>query len=363
MWLLSSISVVQGLHLTALKPASTDLEKGLARSSSQRPKIPSGFLQSPCHQRGFFLSSSRLQSRASRASGIRGAMADATSVPVDASSSSVPLEIGTDLLIVGPGVLGKLVAKSWRQAFPDAHVVGQTRTNTRHEELKALGITPAMRDDATAGEGNDKSSFPFVIFCAPPYGNDDYVGEVRAAAERWNGKGTLLFTSSSAVYDVSNNDPCPEGAAPVIPKGRSPRTDRLLDAEDAVLSVGGCVVRLAGLYLQDRGAHTFWMSKGSVDSRPDHIVNLIHYEDAASLCAAILRLRHRGKAFMGCDNHPVSREEVMRITVNSGKFQGNFTGFTVTDGPLGKRMNNDETRKALRGWKPKYPSFAAFLLS
>ncbi len=32
----------------------------------------------------------------------------------------------------------------------------------------------------------------------------------RAAAERWNGVGSLLFTSSTAVYDVSDNGPCDE---------------------------------------------------------------------------------------------------------------------------------------------------------
>lgn len=32
------------------------------------------------------------------------------------------------------------------------------------------------------------------------------------------------------------------------------------------------------LYKADRGAHTYWLSKGTVDLRPDHILNLIHYE-------------------------------------------------------------------------------------
>lgn len=35
----------------------------------------------------------------------------------------------------------------------------------------------------------------------------------------------------------------------VVPIGRSPRTDVLLKAEKEVLEVGGCVLRLAGLYI------------------------------------------------------------------------------------------------------------------
>lgn len=36
---------------------------------------------------------------------------------------------------------------------------------------------------------------------------------------------------------------------PVVPIGRSPRTDVLLKAEKVVLEYGGCVLRLAGLYI------------------------------------------------------------------------------------------------------------------
>lgn len=36
---------------------------------------------------------------------------------------------------------------------------------------------------------------------------------------------------------------------PVVPIGRSPRTDVLLNAEKVVLEFGGVVLRLAGLYI------------------------------------------------------------------------------------------------------------------
>lgn len=45
-----------------------------------------------------------------------------------------------------------------------------------------------------------------------------------------------------------------------------------------MVGAGGCVVRLAGLYLADRGAHTFWVTRETVPGRPDSYVNLIHYE-------------------------------------------------------------------------------------
>ncbi|KAH8945874.1 hypothetical protein BDL97_12G064400 [Sphagnum fallax] len=259
-----------------------------------------------------------------------------------------------DLLVVGPGVLGSLIATIWLQQNAGCKVVGQTNTTNHHEELQALGIHPITKDEGAT----DK--YPFVVFSAPPHGSENYITEVRAAAERWNGVGSLLFTSSTAVYDVSDNGPCDENS-PIVGKGRSPRTDVLLGAEEEVLKVGGSVVRLVGLYNRDRGAHVYWLKKEHVDARPDYILNLIHYEDAAALCINILSKMTRGQIFLGCDNTPVSRQEIMDVLKQNKSFEsGDFQGFTVADGPLGKKITNNETRRKL-GWQPKYGSFASFV--
>lgn len=113
-------------------------------------------------------------------------------------------------------------------------------------------------------------------------------------------------------------------------------------------------------YKSDRGPHVYWLSKGTLDVRPDHILNLIHYEDAASLAIAIMKKRLRSRIFVGCDNEPLSRLEIMDRVNRSRKFDTQFQGFTGIDGPLGKRMENSKTRAEL-GWQPKYPSFTEFL--
>ncbi|CAN6551429.1 unnamed protein product [Malus baccata var. baccata] len=260
-----------------------------------------------------------------------------------------------DLLIVGPGVLGRLVAQKWREEHPGCEIYGQTVTVDHHEELSEEGINPCLKGTKMIHK------FPYVIFCAPPSGTSDYPGDVRMAALNWNGEGSFLFTSSSAPYDCNDNGPCDEDT-PVVPIGRSPRTDVLLKAEEVVLEFGGVVLRLAGLYKSDRGAHVYWLKKGIVEARPDHVLNLIHYEDAASLSVAILKKRLRNQIFLGCDNHPLSRQEVMDLVAKSGKFSNTFEAFTGTSDPLGKRLNNSKTRQEI-GWEPKYPSFAHFLES
>ncbi|RZR90429.1 hypothetical protein BHM03_00018296 [Ensete ventricosum] len=47
--------------------------------------------------------------------------------------------------------------------------------------------------------------------------------------------------------------------APLVPIGRSPRIDILLSAEKEVLDVGGCVLRLAGLYISFLILYNFFL--------------------------------------------------------------------------------------------------------
>ncbi|KAL2458561.1 NAD(P)-binding Rossmann-fold superfamily protein [Forsythia ovata] len=263
-----------------------------------------------------------------------------------------------DLLIVGPGVLGRIVAEKWREEHPGCQIYGQTMTSDHHDELIRMGITPSMKGTQVSHK------FPYVIFCAPPSRTPDYPGDVREATLNWNGEGSFLFTSSSAPYDCSDNGNCDEDS-PVVPIGRSPRTDLLLKAEKVVLEAGDMNLNykrnhLNLQYKADRGAHVYWLEKGISDVRPDHILNLIHYEDASSLSIAILKKKLRGRIFLGCDNHPLSRQEVMVLVDKSGKYGKKFGSFTGTKDPLGKKLNNSKTRAEL-GWDPKYPSFANFL--
>lgn len=272
---------------------------------------------------------------------------------LDASSSGLVGQ--NDLLIVGPGVLGRLVAEKWLEEHPGCQIFAETVSTDHHDELINMGINPSLKGVKRTHQ------FPYIIFCAPPSRTSDYAGDIRLAASNWSGEGSFLFTSSSAPYDCNDNGSCDEDS-PVVPIGRSPRTDVLLKAEKVVLESGGCVLRLAGLYKADRGAHAYWLEKGIVEARPDHILNLIHYEDAASLSVAILNKNLRGRIFLGCDNLPVSRQEVMDLVDKSGKFSKKFQRFTGTDDPLGKRLNNTKTREEI-GWEPKYRSFAQFLES
>ncbi|KAH0465267.1 hypothetical protein IEQ34_005370 [Dendrobium chrysotoxum] len=191
----------------------------------------------------------------------------------------------SSLLIVGPGVLGKLVAEKWQQDYPGCHIFGQTMTTEHHDDLVKLGIKPSL-------SGKSDREYPNIIFCAPPSRTTDYPGDVRVALSNWNGEGSFLFTSSTAVYDCNDEQLCDE--------------------------------------------------------------------DAASLAIAIMKRKLRGRIFLGCDNNPISRKEIMDCVNRSRKYSGNFQGFTGNTDKPGKKMNNSKTRAEI-GWEPKYSSLSHFL--
>jgi hypothetical protein len=82
---------------------------------------------------------------------------------------------------------------------------------------------------------------------------------------------------------------------------------RLTSAEDFVLQKGGNVVRLAGLYNEVTGPHSFWLRKSKeaayvpaeaegaslatryvIQTPPNKLVSMVHYLDAARAIVALI---------------------------------------------------------------------------
>lgn len=262
-------------------------------------------------------------------------------------------------------MLGSVLAKEWLASVPGGTATGLTNTDKTHDRLRAMGITPTTRTSLPEGK-----RYSFVAFSAPPSGSADYVADVKAALALWDGTGSFVFTSSMSVCAVDDGGRVTDEQCPLVPMGAGPSTDRLLGAEQAVLQAGGNVLRLVGLYHKTRGAHTFFMKAGEVARPGGYVVNLLHYEDAAGLAAAILRGDgsgpFRGRAFMGTDGHPVSFEDMMEACFSTGAFPRttvNFTGSFPEGGTTGrgKAVDNSVTRAALGGWSPRYTSFRDFM--
>ena len=76
----------------------------------------------------------------------------------------------SDLLVIGAGVLGMLVARRWKTLHSSANVTLKFRSDNkaRNAELEKEGFKIITK------ERGEKLVNPLVVFCAPPTGNDDY---------------------------------------------------------------------------------------------------------------------------------------------------------------------------------------------
>lgn len=258
-----------------------------------------------------------------------------------------------DLLIIGAGNLGRLIASAWRDAHPSATIQGETRTETSHEALAAAGATPALA-------GSSSAQFPYVVFCAPPSQSDDYPGAAADAAKRVLAGGRFLFTSSGSVHGreakLINED------TPVVTEGRAVVLAR---AEHNVLAVPeGNVLRLAGLYTRERGAHVFWLKKGAISGAPNVLINLLHYEDAAAAVVAVLSVRMENvnrRTFLACSDRSITRRGICEAALKHPKYSQMSVPEYDKEQAEEPRVYNASLTRELTGWKPKYSSFEEFM--
>ena len=91
-----------------------------------------------------------------------------------------------DLLVVGCGVLGTLVAERWRRARPEATILCETRTRARHADLVRLGFVPRIPEDDFPADWAGASN---VAVTLPPSGarseEVEYSDPVARAAGLW----------------------------------------------------------------------------------------------------------------------------------------------------------------------------------
>ena len=266
------------------------------------------------------------------------------------------------LVVVGAGVLGRLAAQEWQQLHPGCEVLGVTRTRPDEEReaaMRAEGITHRYRSDIEAAVRCGQR-WPYVLFSASPGGNDDYAAAVASALNYWDKKAPgarFVFTSSAGVLAEQDGGIVTETS----PVGSGPRAERLLAAEQAVLAAGGCVVRLAGLYLEDRGANNYWLTQEAVAQRPDGVINQVHYRDAASAAVAALLRGSAGSVYLAADDKPLTREQICVEACRAPRFAGRTVpAFTGSGGGVGKVIDSSGSRAAL-GWQPRYSTFGAFI--
>ena len=153
----------------------------------------------------------------------------------------------------------------------------------------------------------------------------------------------------------------------------TPRAQKLLAAERAASEAGGTVLRLAGLYSLERGAHKYWVAQDTVAAAPDGLVNLVAYEDAARACVAALlapaERALRGRTLLVADGAPRTREQICAAACRHARCANRAPGPTFDAGSRAARRGAMRQRPRLRRARDaraarvgvEYASFDAYI--
>ncbi|MDQ6622993.1 MAG: sugar nucleotide-binding protein, partial [Verrucomicrobiota bacterium] len=170
----------------------------------------------------------------------------------------------------------------------------------------------------------------------------------------------LIFTSSTSVYPQTNGEWVTEES----PAEPARATGRILrDTEDFVLSAGGIVARLAGIYGPGRSAllRKFLAREAAIDPQ-DRFLNQVHRDDIAS---ALFHLAQNaptisGRVFNVSDHHPILQRDAYAWL--AAQLQRPLPPIASAPaerkrGPSNKRVSSRRLQDL--GWQPKYPTFDA----
>eukprot|EP00986_Skeletonema_menzelii_P020260 scaffold30667_cov166-Skeletonema_menzelii.AAC.1 len=293
---------------------------------------------------------------------------------------SAPSTAKADIAVVGCGVLGTSLCKQLlsHPDFASRSITAITKSTARHDDIRKQVLQSDIDSDRFTVKTFDdvletsSSSFQDVVFCAPPSGFDNYPSAVKEAAEKlWaaDKSGSFVFTSSGGVYEGKDGETVNE-SSPTFDPETNPRSGRMIYAEQEAIALGGCALRLAGLYTFERGAHSYWLKKcqeSGVQGREDGIVNLLNYDDAASACLAALKVGptvNAKRTFLISDGNPTTRKGICESALKCAAYaqysMPRFLG--PDDGLKGKIYDGSKSNEALQ-WEPVYKSFDSFMTS
>lgn len=271
------------------------------------------------------------------------------------------------ILVAGCGYVGKTAAACLRDT--GHRVIGVTRSAESATALVAEGFDVRSGDIADPGFLRGLPMMDAAVHCAASGrggGVDEYrrvyVGGVSALLDVFP-EAHLVFTSSTSVYAQIDGSWVTEQR----PADPDRATGRLLrEAEDRVLSAGGTVLRLAGIYGPGRSVllRQFLLGEAQIDVRteppatPDgRWINQIHRDDAVAAVARVIELRLSG-LFNVADLTPLTQRGVYSELARRFDRPIPPEQPPALDRKRGWTHKRVSSRKlTAAGWSPRYPSW------
>jgi nucleoside-diphosphate-sugar epimerase len=264
------------------------------------------------------------------------------------------------ILIAGCGYVGQATADLFHAAGWD--VEGWIASEKSAAALSAKPYPICQVDISNRDQVAERpETFDAVVHCASSRGGgveayrQIYLNGARNLLDRFE---KMLFTSSTSVYAQRNGSWVTEESEtkPVRETGRV-----LLETEKVVLSRGGTVVRLAGIYGPGRSAllSKFLAGTAMIDPEKDRFVNQVHRDDIAS---GLLLLANgewqEAQIYNVVDDEPILQSDCYRwLAKRLNRPLPPIRELTEQRkrGDTNKRVSNAKLRSL--GWTLQYPTF------
>jgi nucleoside-diphosphate-sugar epimerase len=257
---------------------------------------------------------------------------------------------------IGEGLLRVLSDQGWQ-------TTGLTLSDASAAKLSSSGLNVIAGDirKPNFAAGLKAKSFSLVVHCASSGGgeSDSYqplfengTRNLFAALQIRH----FLFVSSTSVYAQTDGSSVDE-FSPTEPERRTGKILRI--TEDLVLSRGGTVARLAGIYGPGRCVPLARLLAGDaiIEGEGERTMNSIYRDDAVSALLFLAR-SEPGGIFNVVDDFPVSQLEWFRwVSQRAGKPMPPLgpRDFMRKRAWTNKKVSNAKLRGL--GWAPAMPSF------
>jgi len=227
------------------------------------------------------------------------------------------------------------------------------------------GITPFAADLCDpATLVNLPNDFDFVVYAAAANDSSDaayvaaYVTGLRnllvALTQQDRAPKSILFTSSTGVYPTDDGSWVDESTTVDV----AGRVDRVREGERMLEDspFAATILRFGGIYGPGRTRFVESVKRGTIEYTvsPPQWTNRIHLDDCAGALAHLLRLERAERIYVGVDDEPAPKHEVVSWLAN--RLGTNVPPATTssTHGS-GKRCSNARLRAS--GYVFRFPSY------